>query len=311
MKANGINYDSSVSLQTIEKDLATKKSSFSSDLQIKIEQLQDADYVYLSDSGDVYSSKRGYLGKADKIEENNISDTSSSLQNSTITPLSQSNPTVSEIFGGTTGAFERRQLGSSGFNGIISNVTLPTISNVTVNEQPWVYYGFENSVGALEGGYAYQTGSGIWLPYIKNVASGYLYADSAYAKSSGTTVNNFKFYIQLASGQTYYTAYLVEVGATNTVVRFASTPWTSISDLSVKRVTSIGQNNFNGSDILTKSMNQKWDSVQVSKYNSGGIYTSWSAFIEYSEWKNNMWYGTIDCTSSYVHRSNGYVSLYL
>lgn len=138
-----------------------------------------------------------------------------------------------------------------------------------------------------------------------------MYADSAYAANSGDTINNFKFYVQLASGQTYYTAYLVEVGTTNTVVRYASTPWKSISDLSVKRVTSIGQTEFDGSNITTKSYNQKWDSVQVSKYNSGGVYSSWSNYSEYSEWKNNMWYGTIDCTSSYVHRSNGYVSIYL
>ncbi|SDS42590.1 hypothetical protein SAMN05444162_1451 [Paenibacillaceae bacterium GAS479] len=299
----GASYNKSFTLNNIKKDLVAKSTTDESkeELVERIEYLENADYVYLSETGEVYSSKRGYLGKAEKqatLTENNAI--------SSLAPMSQADPTPSEIHGGSTGAFERKQLNFSGFDGITGNVTLLSISNLGANEQPWVYYGFDsNTQGGIEGGYAYQTGTKKWLPFIRN-ANGFVYADPTYAKLDGNVVNNFKFYVRLQTDQTYYTAYLIDGGAT---VRFASTPFTNISSLSVKRATSIAKEGFNGSNISGKSMNQKWDSIQVSKSNSD-YYFNWSDYSEYSSWTNNKWYGTIDCIASYIYRSGGFTSIY-
>lgn len=328
LNSKGLYYDEKSSLNTILGDLKSKvqKGVAKNDIIQEVEQLENADYVFLSDTGDVYSSKRGYLGKGEKIdtEENNYGinsskNNSSDIINSdnsdlVITPMSQTNPTVDEIDGGNTGAFMRRQLNFSGFSGITSNVTLPTVSSLGTGEQPWVYYGFDSSTGGIEGGYAYQSGAGNWLPFIRNPASGYLYADNAYRKNSGDTINNLKFYVKKQSGQTYYTAYLVIVGSTTTQVKYASTPWTSTSGLSVKYCDSIAKNGFTGTNITGKTYNQRFDNVQVSN-NDGASYTSFSSYSTYKEWKkapngDYKWYGTIDCLPNYIHNSSGSVSIY-
>jgi hypothetical protein len=30
----------------------------------------------------------------------------------------------------------------------------------------------------------------------------------------------------------------------------------------------------------------------------------------WSYWNGNMWFGTVDCTSDYIHRSSGAISIY-
>jgi hypothetical protein len=316
LESEGLNYNNTLSLEEIEAEVQKKTNGdvkYQNALD-KIKQLRKADYLYVSDNGDVYSSTRGYLGKANKLERKDEMpiDTHSPIkkkQDNQVTILSQSNPNVNDIHGGNTGAFERRQLNYDGFDGIISNLTLPTISNLGTAEQPWVYYGFDPSSGTgVEGGYAYQTGNPRWLPYIRTT-SGFVYADEAYKKYDGNTINNVKFYVKkAASTDTYFTAYLI-IGATQ--VKIASTNFTSISSLSVKRVTSIAKAGFDGTNIAGKSLNQKWDSVQVSKYNSD-YYTTWGSNTEYSYWNtiNQKWYGTIDCLTSYIKRSSGYISIY-
>ncbi|MFF2177702.1 hypothetical protein ACFVT8_14700 [Lysinibacillus sp. NPDC058147] len=304
LKDQGINYDPSFEIDKIETLLLkeSKTNSKKESALNTIRKFKEFDYVYLSEDGKVYSSKRGYLGEAEKTEI----DANNTPNSNNISTLSMSNPTVSEIHGGSSGAFERKQLNFSGFDGIISNLTLPNITDVTSGEQPWVYYGFDSSQGGIEGGYSYQTGTKRWLPYIRNKESGLLYADAAYVKYDGNTINNFKFYIKKQTGATYFTAYLVDGANT---VKFASTPFTNASTVSVKRNTTIAKDNFNGSNIYTRSLNQKWDNVQVSKYDSD-YYYPWSNYPEYSEWKNGQWYGTIDCLNTYIKRSSGYTSIY-
>lgn len=304
LKNQGINYDATLKIEEVEALLLeeSKTNSKKETALNVIRKLKELDYVYLNEEGDVYSSKRGYIGKAEKtkIDDNNM------FSSSAFEVASMSSPTVSEIHGGSTGAFERKQLNFSGFDGIISNLKLPSITNITTGEQPWVYYGFDSSQGGIEGGYAYQTGTKRWLPYIRNTVSGLLYADTAYARYDGDIINNFKFYIKQQTGATYFTAYLID--GTNTV-KFASTPFTTASTVSVKRNTTIAKNNFTGSNIYTQSLNQRWENVQVSKYNSD-YYYQWSNYPEYMEWKNGQWYGTIDCLNIYIKRASGYTSIY-
>lgn len=306
LSSHNVKNISNYSLNAVEKDIEkANDSQLDKATSEEIEQLLNADYVYLSVSGDVYSSKRGYLGKASVYSDNQESLKFNSNQAQTFTPMSQSNPTVNEVNGGASGVFERKQLGFSGFDGITGNITLPSISSLGTGEQPWVYYGFDSSSGsAVEGGYSYQTGSKRWLPYIRS--NGFYYADSAYQKYDGNAISNVKFYLKKASSSdSTYTAYLVTGG---TQVKMTAT---TIKDtkVSAKRVTSIAKTGFTGSNITGTSMNQKFDSIQVSTFGSD-YYNAWSNYNEYKEWNGSKWLGTIDNTTSYVHRNGNSVSLY-
>ena len=305
-------------------------------LMDKIEDLSKAKVVYIdTDTRKVYDSENGFVGYTLSAKEQNFIQDDGYVVNLDelneegvpkdrfqVVPMSQSNPTSKECFGGSTGAFERRQLGYGGFDKITSNFTLPTITipsdpNGTKkigSEQSWVYYGFDSASGkAVEGGFAHQTGSSKWLPFIR-VGSQFYYGSTA--KYDGNTINDFNMVLKKAStSDTYYTAYLY-IGSTQTLTAF-KTNFTSsdINTMSVKRMTTIAKDGFDSTSttpakaIYTQSKNQKFDSVNVRRYYSTS-YSPWSSYSEYKKWENNMWYGTVDCTSSYVKRSGSYVSIY-
>ncbi|MGF7033487.1 hypothetical protein J2T17_004435 [Paenibacillus mucilaginosus] len=233
---------------------------------------------------------------------------------------SQSNPGVSEINGGSTGAFERKQLGFSGFDGIISNVKLPYISGIEDGEQAWVYYGFETTpettapVKGIEVGFSHQSGSKKWLPYVKSAAAGgFIYGTQAFY--DGNLYSNVKAYVaKNASDGKYYVRLIY--GSTE-LINPGKGVVTAFTDadfqkLAVKRVTGIGEKyGFDGvSNIKAKSDSQKWENVQVSKYDSGNYY-SWSNYSEYKWWNGKQWFGTIDCVPAYIHHDTvGYTSIY-
>ena len=120
-------------------------------------------------------------------------------------------------------------------------------------------------------------------------------------------MNNFKFYVKVISGSVKAT--LID-GATN-VVAITDTPFTTndLSNMSVKRVTSIAKNGFDGNNIYGKSEGQRWANARVSKTDSD-MYPSWSSYPLYSHTVDGIIYGTVDCTDSYVHTSGSYVSIY-
>ncbi len=266
------------------------------------DQLKQADYTYMTVTGEVYSSKRGYLGAA-KRDENAPDNTNSATQFDPNNPIP-----VEQVNGGNTGAFERRQLGFEGFDSITSDITLPTVSGLGQGEQPWVYYGFDAESGkAIEAGYAYQTGTHRWLPYIRS--NGFYYGDSSVQKYDTNQVKNVKFYLaKTATTDTYYNAYFV---VDNTQVLIAPTKWTDSdsNSTSVKRVTSIAKKAFTGYDIEGRTMNQRYENVQVSRFYEEQAYP-WSQYTEYTENRNGRWYGTLDNMPSYVHRDWLSTSIY-
>ncbi|WP_322905867.1 hypothetical protein [Paenibacillus campi] len=265
-------------------------------------QLQQADYTYMTVTGQVYSSKRGYLGAANR--DDNAPDNMDS-----VTQFDPNNPTpVEQVNGGNTGAFERRQLGFQGFNSITSDITLPTVSGLGPGEQPWVYYGFDAESGkAIEAGYSYQTGSHRWLPYIRS--NGFYYGDSKVQKYDTDQVKNVKFYLaKTVNTDTYYNAYFV---VDNTQILIAPTKWTDSdsNSTSVKRVTSIAKKAFTGYDIVGKTIDQRYENVQVSLFYQPQAYP-WSQYTEYTENRNGRWYGTFDNMPNYVHRDWMNTSIY-
>ncbi|HIU09672.1 MAG TPA: hypothetical protein IAB00_00230 [Candidatus Avidehalobacter gallistercoris] len=286
------------------------------ELNNKISALSEIIVVYIDkDTLRVYNSQDGFAGYATRLPaieeaENN---------NSAITPFSQSNPTPTEIFGGDSGAFERRQLGNEGFDKITSNITLPIISNTKSDEQAWVYYGFDSlNVNGIEGGFGYwpekeingKTEKDVWLAYISDKPN-YRYEVPLVVYKPGQTISDVNFVLKKQnSTDTYYSAYLL-IGSDILICRETDFKLSDMKTMSVKRMTTIGRSGakFNGNNIYTVSKNQKFDKVQVRKYNATS-YKTWDTYDEYKEWKNNKWYGTIDCTSAYVHRNGSYVSIY-
>ncbi|KFD40673.1 hypothetical protein HY02_09160 [Peptococcaceae bacterium SCADC1_2_3] len=73
-----------------------------------VNKLKKAEVIIMLEDGSVYSSSKGYLGQARKVEDRQ-SPFSQTVQED-IGMLSKSDPTPSEIYGGTTGAFAREQL---------------------------------------------------------------------------------------------------------------------------------------------------------------------------------------------------------
>ncbi|WP_017812048.1 hypothetical protein [Paenibacillus shenyangensis] len=285
--------------QAVVRDIAGTSTSGSTSAASasqtsEAEQLKNADYTYMTVTGEVYSSKRGYLGAAKRDDEVNNT-----------TSVTQFNPNntfpVNQINGGTTGAFERRQLDFEGFDSITSDITLPAVSGLGEGEQPWVYYGFDSERGpAIEGGYAYQTGTHRWLPYIRS--NGFYYGDSAVQKYDGNQIKSVKFYLaKTVSTDTYYNAYFV---VDNSQILIAPTKWTDsdTDSTSVKRVTSIAKKAFDGNNIQGTTMNQRYENVQVSRFNEEQAYP-WSQYTEYTEQRNGKWYGTLDNSPVYVHRN--------
>lgn len=101
-------------------DSTSLKSKNNSDLKQNLEKLNESEYIYLTLDGEVYSSEKGYVGMADKVEpkEESVTDATytetSSLSESSnkhdVSISSKRNPTPWEVSGGTTGTFSRVQL---------------------------------------------------------------------------------------------------------------------------------------------------------------------------------------------------------
>lgn len=265
-----------------------------------VNKLKKAEVIIMLEDGSVYSSSKGYLGQARKVEDRQTPVTQT-VEEDVIGILSKSDPTASEINGGTTGAFAREQLGFNGFDGIQADVTLPSISNLGSGEQPWVYFGFEaSSDSGVEAGLSYQTGNPRWLPFIR--AGGYQYEPDL-PFSDGDTLH-VKTYVKPSSGTDYF-----KLEIDYDVILIGYHEWSSFSSISVKRVTSIARDGFNGYNIDGESKNQKWINTIVSKYNSD-YYYSFSNYDLWSYWDGTKWYGAVDCTSDYIHRSSGSISIY-
>ncbi len=262
-----------------------------------INKLKKAEVVIMLKDGSVYSSSSGYLGQAEKVKDRQ-EPLSQITQENMFGILSQSDPTPSEIHGGTTGAFAREQLEFDGFDGIQADVTLPDISNIdTDDEQPWVYFGFEaDGDSGIEAGLSYQTGNPRWVPYVKS--GGYDYEGNL-PFSDGDTLHVKSF---ITSSEYYL---LIDYD----LVLSGDHVWSDPSSVSVKRVTSIARDSFNGYNIDGESRNMEWSDTEVSRYNYYRYYPLGN-FDLWSYWDGSKWYGTVDCTSDYIHRSGDDISIY-
>ncbi|MDO4793840.1 MAG: hypothetical protein Q3993_06620, partial [Filifactor alocis] len=278
------------------------------DLMEKIERLSEATVVHIdSDTGEVFDSENGFVGYAESVEEQNFiqdQDYENEFEESVgdsfvggveaIEPLSKNNPTSRECHGGNTGAFERKQLGYNGFDKITSSLTLPTITIPSTDssdtkkikkEQSWVYYGFDSKSGsAIEGGFAHQTGSARWLPFIRVGSIHYQHSNNVTPYYDGNTINDFNFVLKKpTSSSSRYTAYLY-IGSGNLLLSCSTNFTTSdVRTMSVKRMTTIAKNGFDSTSsspakaIYTKSRNQRFSNIRVRRFGKTS-YENWGAF---------------------------------
>lgn len=219
---------------------------------------------------------------------------------------SKEQPLPSEVNGGDTGVFSRNQSDFIGFDEIQADITLPSISNLGEGEQPWVYFGFDPDKGyGTEAGLAYQTGRKCWVPYIVCVKDNIKHYEYGKGEYHSKEIIHVKAYVSSDGSDN-----LVHIMIGN---KEAVTPQvfkdSDITKLSVKTTTSIAKNGFNGDNISGKSEGTKFSNVTVSKYNSDS-YDDFDQYDSYKKWKELKWYGTIDWTPSYVHKSDQSISLY-
>lgn len=316
----GIELEKQSTLADILSELEHSDRLVQNKMLESIQQIYEYEFIHMTKDGEVYSSKDGYLGMADKIENHNeeyvLSDDDIDFKEAR-----KNSADPSKIGGGKTGAFSRKQLAFNGYDGIISDVTLPKISHFGIDlviedgakdkEQPWVYYGFDLKHGhAVEGGFSYQTGQQLWKPYIRSikVKKQFQYEPNMYFYNDGDTLRDVKFYLKNVNEKVY--SYFF-VGSTP-VVLTTETPFKKVdlSKMSVKHCTGIASNfPFNGWNILSISRNQKWDNVRVST-NDTDYYHSWSSDNEVRWNENNKIFGTVDCIDSYIHQEKGYTSIF-
>ncbi len=296
-----VNPKTSISELLNTADSTSLKSKNNSDLQQNLEKLNKSEYIYLTLDGEVYSSEKGYVGMADKVEskEDSVTDATyteaSSLSESgnkhDISISSKRNPNPWEVSGGTTGAFSRVQLDYDGFDGVNARVILPTVRDLGANEQPWVYYGFDTKNGKkVEGGFSFQTGQKRYKGFIKN--GDYKYSIETWVNGEG--YNSVKFYIDNSTYNAYLLAYYNQI-----VVMQTSFNSSDLSSMSVKRVTAIAKDNFNGSNIYGSAIGGEFSDLVVSKFNSD-YYYPWDNYSDYSFWDGSQWLGTIDWPTDYI-----------
>ncbi|KKD56108.1 MULTISPECIES: hypothetical protein [Paenibacillus] len=282
-------------------DSTSLKSKSNSDLQQNLEKLNKSEYIYLTLDGKVYSSEKGYVGMADKVEskEDSVTDATYMKTNSLSEPSnnhdvsisSKNNPTPSQVSGGTTGAFSRVQLKFDGFDGVTGNFWLPYVHRLGDGEQPWFYFGFDSAKGrGVEGGFSYQTGRKVWQGYVRN-SNRFEYSYGTW--SEGAEIKPMKFYIDSNSGDSY-----LIVGSEKIVVMMTFFDESDFPSLSLKRVFSIAKNNFDGNNIYG-AISGDFYNLLVSKVNSD-YYYSWGDYPEYSLWDGEKWHGTIAWPTYYI-----------
>ncbi|MNW25910.1 hypothetical protein D3C74_26660 [compost metagenome] len=309
LKENKISVNDDSLTETLDK--ISQNSAYTNDnLQQELKKLEQAEYIYLTLDGDLYSSDQGYLGKADKAEPRDESVTEvtyfdnllDNYNDDYINPLSKNNPTPTEVNGGTTGVFYREQLNFNGFDGVNSRFWIPRVKKLGEKEQPWMYYGFDAKNGkGIEGGFSYQTGREVWQGYIR--------FGKEFEYSPGTweildDLQSVKFYIDNVT----FDAYL-QVNYKQVVVMETSFNSSDLSTMSVKRVMSIAKDNFNGYNITGEVRGGGFLDTVVSSVRSD-YYYPWEDYSTYSYWDGTKWFGTIDWPTYYIHYVRDMVQIY-
>ncbi|HYE67668.1 MAG TPA: copper amine oxidase N-terminal domain-containing protein [Anaerovoracaceae bacterium] len=214
------------------------------------------------------------------------------------------------INGGTTGIFSRKQLQFTGFDGIQADVTLPTVKLGQKGDCPYVYFGFDwtDDKGNAEGGFQFiedsqNPGYNKWTVFLRqgNVWS---WGDNILLEQGST--HNLKFYaVKVSETQTDL---VIDLDGRE-IVRKPSAV-NNFDKASVKSVVAMAMSvPFDGTNCPSSSVGARIKDLTASEF-SRDSYNDIALYDLYREYKNGIWYGTVDCTPDYLYfRDDGAISI--
>jgi hypothetical protein len=218
--------------------------------------------------------------------------------------------TPKSINGGTTGIFSRQQFQFLGFDGIQADIRLPEVTLGQKGDCPYVYFGFDlpDDKGNTEGGFQFiedekNPGYNKWTVYLRQ-GSQWRWGDNILLAQGET--HNLKFRAEKISNT--QTDLVIELDGRE-AIRQKSTV-SDFSRASVKAVAAMAMSvPFDGTNCPSSFTGCMIGSLALSEKDKDG-YTDASQYELYSDYKNGIWYGTVDCTTDYLHFSEGDISIY-
>lgn len=231
--------------------------------------------------------------------------------NATKTVTATSIYTPNNINGGTTGVFLRKQLNFTGFDGIQAYVVLPKVKLGQKGDCPYVYFGFDfpDDKGNAEGGFQFiedqnNPGYNKWTVYLRQ-GNDWRWGINILLEQE--SCHNLKLYADRVSDA--QTDLVIDLDGKE-VIREPSAV-NNFEKASVKYVDAIAMSvPFDGTNCPSASLDAGCYNLAVSECNVEE-YVDVAKYNLYSEKKNGIWYGTVDCIPDYMHYSGfGSVSLY-
>jgi len=214
------------------------------------------------------------------------------------------------INGGTTGVFSRKQILFTGFDGIQADVTLPTVRLGQKGDCPYVYFGFDwtDDKGNAEGGFQFiedsqNPGYNKWTVFLRQ-GNDWSWGHNILLEQGST--HKLKFYaVKVSDTQTDLVIDLDGRG----IIRKTSAV-NNFDKASVKSVVAMAMSvPFDGMNCPSSSIGARIENLTVSEY-SLESYIDIAHYDLYREYKNGIWYGTVDCIPAYLHfRDDGAISI--
>jgi len=219
------------------------------------------------------------------------------------------------INGGTTGIFDRKQLHFSGFDGVRGEFTLPYVPELEKGDCPYVYFGIEwEGGGFVEGGFQFVESAthplyNKWTVFMRQ-GNEWRWNRNVVIEQGETCY--LSFYAEYIAGD--HTD-LVMVLDGNEVIRKKSTI-SSFERTSVKAVVSMAMSKtFDGQNCYSSSVGARIADVEVRERGSH-VFRDFGEHPLFSRWRPNvgqfgMWYGTTVCVPAYIHfEPDGKVSIF-
>jgi len=224
--------------------------------------------------------------------------------------------TAANINGGTTGIFSRRQLQFEGFNGIEGDVTLPYVTLGEKGDCPYVYFGldWEDDKGNAEGGFQ----------FIEDAAHAGYNKCAVFMRQGNSWLNGSNEFLEQGSKH-HLKLYadnisenrvelVIELDGKEVVRKLSDRA--DFNKACTKAVISMAMSKvFDGSNCSSQAIGAKLENVKVSTVKTKD-YAGFDQYELYHKWNplagaHGMSFGTVDCTSDYVHyKEDGSVSIY-
>lgn len=224
--------------------------------------------------------------------------------------------TTSNINGGTTGIFSRKQLNFQGFDGIEGDITLPIVNIGEKGDCPYVYFGldWDNDIGNVEGGFQFiedstHPGYNKWTVFMRQGES-WLNGKNVLLEQGST--HHLKLFAQNMTKD--QVDMVIELDGSEVVRKVSNRA--DFNNTCAKAVISMAMSKvFDGTNCFSQSKGAKIENLKVSELQSEA-YMDFNSFPFYHKWSPNsgaagMWFGTVECIEDYLHYgTDGSISIY-